>query len=148
MKLCEVKSPNRLYTSSSNRISCNRDDFVYIAPEILNWQPCSVSCDIYSLGIVLWEMWNGRLAYEDFDFFPDFVNEVSQGTRPEGFKRLPVESPDGTSSLDRPCPDESLARDWEELTKCCWIEAPSERPTANELYDMVLKMGSMQDCKQ
>lgn len=81
--------------------------------------------------------------------FPDFVNNVGEGVRPEGFKRPETVNPnDGdSSSLDKSCPDELLAKEWEELTRCCWVGSPSARPTALEVYNLITRMGDTRKCK-
>ena len=36
---------------------------LYMAPEVFQSKRYSFQADIYNLGIILWEMWNGRQAF-------------------------------------------------------------------------------------
>ena len=89
--------------------------YVYMAPEVFNSLEYGSKADMYSLGIVLWEMWYGRHAFADLPGTPrDFLNLVDQGNRPihrKGCKVPPFH--------------------WEQLMKQCWDENPENRPTAS-----------------
>ena len=37
----------------------------WVAPEIINGEPYSSSCDVYSFGIILWELYTRRIPYDD-----------------------------------------------------------------------------------
>ena len=38
---------------------------VYIAAEVFHYEKYDCKADIYSLGIILWEMWHGKPAFAD-----------------------------------------------------------------------------------
>ena len=88
---------------------------VYMAPEVFHRQVYDSKADIYSLGIILWEMWYGQRA---FKFAPaetlvDFFSLVDGAYRPgdvKGWK--PPLTP------------------WRELMEKCWKGDPEERPSA------------------
>ena len=89
---------------------------VYIAPEVLHSNLYDSKVDIYSFGLILWEMWYGQQAFafaevkaETHTFF------VDTGNRP---KRL-----EGCEKPPRP---------WKELMKKCWSGNAEERPSAEE----------------
>lgn len=56
----------------------------YLAPEILNKQRPRQTSDIYSIGVILWEMLNGRRAYLRADLetlgISQFVRQVTDGS--------------------------------------------------------------------
>ncbi len=96
----------------------------YVAPEVIRSSVYDSKADIYSFGIMMWEMWYGTRAF--FDLGGDlntFYGDVARGVRPshvEG-RRKP---PDG----------------WRQLMQWCWDGEAEERPTAamchNELYKL------------
>ena len=100
---------------------------VYIAPEVFH--SCLYDCkaDIYSLGIILWEIWYGQQAYSNVpaETVTGIFSMVDQGYRPEQVK----------SSKQPP-------RRWEELMMKCWNTNPKERPTAKECYEEITRLSA------
>ena len=58
---------------------------VYIAPEIFRSEIYEFSADIYSLGIILWEMWYGQTPFTNIKFknWKEFGKLVNEGRHPE-----------------------------------------------------------------
>ena len=91
---------------------------VYMAPEVLHGRVYDSKADIYSLGIMLWEMWYGKRAFADMNInnitqFDQFRKLVDDGCRPkhlEGCEKLPIR--------------------WDSVVTQCWEENPESRPTA------------------
>ncbi|XP_060075713.1 uncharacterized protein LOC132555383 [Ylistrum balloti] len=97
---------------------------VYMAPEVLNSEGVyDRKADIYSLGIILWEMWYGLDAAEHIQqhLFGSLEKAVKQGLRPS----LSISSK----------PPEDL----ENLIKRSWEFSPKLRPEASELRDFFMK---------
>ena len=95
---------------------------VYIAPEVFHSEVYDCKADIYSLGIMLWEMWYGEQAFAmvPMNTLGAFFAYVDGGQRPEhvkGCKQPP-----------------SL---WKELMNECWKKNPEERPTAKTCYEKI-----------
>jgi serine/threonine protein kinase len=64
-----------------------RGTVTHIAPEVFTGEGCSVSMDIYSLGVVLWELWYGPHAHEhlpldDYSCLSLISDMVRHGLRP------------------------------------------------------------------
>ena len=58
----------------------------YMAPEVFRSEIYEFSADIYSFGIMLWEMWYGKPAFTNIKFtsLAEFFNLiVNEGCRPE-----------------------------------------------------------------
>ena len=88
----------------------------YIAPEVIKSQVYNSKADIYSLGILLWEIWYGEQAFAGIELALDaFFKMVDDGGRPK-----PLE-----------CCIKPDSR-WEELMEKCWNEDPEKRPSAKE----------------
>ncbi|GBC08323.1 hypothetical protein RclHR1_08020006 [Rhizophagus clarus] len=91
----------------------------YIAPEVLRGKPYKKSADMYSFGIIMWEMTSGVPAFHNRSHDFDLSLDICQGIRPEIIE--------GTMS------------EYVELMKRCWDNDPKKRPTANELIPIFLK---------
>ena len=89
----------------------------YMAPEVLRRENYTHKADVFSFGVVLYEMFSGMRAYAD----PEHANmsvaalneAILQGSRPD------------TSPLD-----DSLRS----LIERCWSQHPHERPTFKQIY--------------
>jgi serine/threonine protein kinase len=89
----------------------------YMAPEVLRGKPYTKASDIYSFGIIMWELTSGIPAFNnrphDFDLSLDICNglrpKIVEGTSPAVYARL---------------------------MKRCWDSDPNKRPTADELYQI------------
>ena len=63
---------------------------IYLAPGVIKSSLYDYKADIYSLGIMLWEMWYGERAHFDV---PEFFERVVEGVRPthvQGLKKPPA----------------------------------------------------------
>ena len=91
---------------------------LYLAPEVIKSHLYDYKADIYSFGIMLWEMWYGIRALLDVEGnVPEHFEKVVEGVRPthvEGSK----EPPTGLRVL----------------MQRCWDEKPDNRPDASECY--------------
>ncbi|RIB24481.1 kinase-like domain-containing protein [Gigaspora rosea] len=92
----------------------------YIAPEILNKQPYTKASDVYSFGIIMWEILYGKPVA--------FVQESKLQSK----FQYQFQVCDGL----RPPVYESSATCYVDLMKKCWHTEPEKRPTANEVYEI------------
>ena len=87
---------------------------VYVAPEVFRSEVYDSKADVYSFGIMLWEMWYGRQAFAEFRGpMTAFFSFVDGGNRPldvEGGKKPPAR--------------------WKLLMSRCWDGNPEQRPSA------------------
>lgn len=94
---------------------------LYIAPEVFHSIVYDSKADIYSFGIILWEMWYGKQAFaEVMGMIPTIFSEVDKGYRPgnvKGSKTPPLR--------------------WKELMEKCWSGNPVERPSAESCYEQI-----------
>lgn len=91
-----------------------------MAPEVLQDQKYGPSSDIYSLAIIIWEMWYGRRVFIEDEcdgamFYIFLKMEILFGTRPKFDKKW--------------APPELI----QELMRNCWENDADKRPTAKEL---------------
>ncbi|XP_062578134.1 uncharacterized protein LOC134240036 [Saccostrea cucullata] len=94
---------------------------VSMAPEVFKGQIYNTSADIFSLGIMVWEMWYGRKVFSE-DLYRDIITNywsvkenVIEGVRP---------------SLDHKYPP---PREIQTFISDCWAAKASNRPTARNL---------------
>ncbi len=96
----------------------------YLAPEVIRSSVYDSKADIYSFGIMMWEMWYGKRAFLDLGGdLNTILQEVAGGVRPshvEG-RRKP---PDG----------------WQHLMQWCWDGEADERPTAAACHSELTKL--------
>ena len=97
---------------------------VYLAPEVINSCLYDYKADIYSLGIMLWEMWYGNRALLDVEGnVYEFFEKVVGGARPthvEGLKKPPAGLHD--------------------LMQRCWDEKPDNRPDARKCCERLTQL--------
>jgi len=98
----------RVRMSTQCRTSRGRGTTFYTAPEVIRCQPHSESCDVFSFGVVLWELSVLQRPWEGYSDYQVMYQVSERGGRPE----IP-----GTVHAD-------LA----ELIAACWAEDPSARP--------------------
>ncbi|KAL7716585.1 Serine-threonine protein kinase [Entamoeba marina] len=133
----DIKSPNILvkgypprcvltdfglcYEYTINEKPCV-DNPIWLAPEILNGEPFTIMADIYSFGIVLWEIVTRKKPFSDIKFMADLVGRILLGERPHF--------------------DDFTNKNYIELCETCWMDEPTSRPKISdvlfvlkELYD-------------
>ncbi|KAL2751538.1 mitogen-activated protein kinase kinase kinase 13 isoform X1 [Vespula maculifrons] len=81
----------------------------WMAPEIIRNEPCSEKVDIWSYGVVLWELLSGEIPYKDVD-----SSAIIWGV--------------GNNSLHLPIPA-SCPEGYRLLVKQCWAAKPRNRPS-------------------
>ena len=94
----------------------------WTAPEVFEYGKFTVKCDVWSLGIVLWELFSyGAIPY------PTMSNEkVFEKVKND--YRMPA--PDN-------CPNEIY-----QIMLQCWNNDPQKRPTFQQLYEEIQKLSN------
>ncbi len=94
----------------------------WIAPEVLDGRPQTVQADVYSLGMVMWEIKYRKRPFGDV---------VKEDTHAEGFAQMILrgERPEVNrdDSFDRLCAD-------------CWTPNPLHRPNVTEVVEILLNL--------
>ena len=89
----------------------------YIAPEVLNGEPYTLSSDIYSFGVIMAEFSSGKPPFHKRKQDTSLALEICNGLRPEFGK--------GTPEI------------YKKLAYKCMNANSNQRPTANELYSIL-----------
>ncbi|CAG8512347.1 1096_t:CDS:10, partial [Ambispora leptoticha] len=93
----------------------------YIAPEILKRQPIARAANIYSFGIIMWELATGERAFANRAHDDALAMEIYRKLRP----RIPNNIPECFAALIRQC----------------WHSDPYRRPMAKEIAQTFQKWG-------
>ncbi len=93
----------------------------YSAPEVVEGREYNKAADIYSLGMVLWELWYGDTVQEELAqvMAGPYENAIRSGARPR-LTNKPHEPPE----------------DFKDILLQCWKHNPKERPTAFDVIEM------------
>jgi serine/threonine protein kinase len=89
----------------------------YMAPEILRGESYTQAADVYSFGIIMYEVISGLPPYYDIDHDETLLVRICRGLRP----RFSIKVPKLIVCLIKRCLDAN----------------PSNRPTANEIYKIL-----------
>src|ERR1700722_15043991 len=101
----------------------------YIAPEILQGQNYTKAADIYSFGIIIYEVISGLPPYYDISHDNSLAIKICQGFRP----RFNIKVPQLIVHLIKRCLDAN----------------PLNRPTANELHvDLIQWLGASKSTEE
>ncbi|CAI2178866.1 19462_t:CDS:2 [Funneliformis geosporum] len=119
-------------SKSSNELTDNNDNngdkiygiIPYMAPEVFHGQDYTTASDIYSLGMIMWELMTGRRPFWDHDHDTHLIIRICDNIRPP----IVTNAPEG----------------YIELMEKCWHSDPNKRPTANYLKEVVDSMISIE----
>jgi len=92
---------------------------LWMAPEVLAKKSYDVKADIFSLGVLFWQLVTGGRPHEDITTFPNLKDRVLAGDRPS------ME----LAAFDK-CPEAFF-----KVLSDCWAHNPQARPSAQELVE-------------
>ncbi|XP_053499893.1 mitogen-activated protein kinase kinase kinase 7 isoform X1 [Ictalurus furcatus] len=117
LKICDFGTACDIQTHMTN----NKGSAAWMAPEVFEGNNYSEKCDVFSWGIILWEVITRRKPFDEIGG-PAFriMWAVHRGTRPPLIKNLPK-------------PIESL------MTRC-WSKDPSQRPSMEEIVKIMMHL--------
>ncbi|CAI2184110.1 8324_t:CDS:2, partial [Funneliformis geosporum] len=90
------------------------------APEVINGKGYTFASDIYSIGMLMWEISSGRPPFAHFDHDYDLAINLIKGMRPQIVQETPTE--------------------YKNLMVQCWDADPLKRYDIDTLYDKITKI--------
>src|SRR4051812_35080434 len=99
---------------------CIYGNLPYIAPEVIAGKETTFASDIYSIGMLMWEISSGQPPFSNYEYDYYLATNIIKGMRPKIVSGAPLE--------------------YKNLIKQCWDADPSKRPDINTLYDKIYKM--------
>ncbi|CAN0918944.1 Serine/threonine-protein kinase STY17 [Linum grandiflorum] len=103
--------------TQSGVMTAETGTYRWMAPEVIEHKPYDHKADVFSFGIVMWELLTGELPYSYLTPLQAAVGVVQKGLRPT----IPKETqPKLAELLDR-----------------CWRQDPTERPDFCEIIDIL-----------
>ncbi|KAM1318351.1 hypothetical protein ACFX14_003671 [Malus domestica] len=101
--------------SQSGVMTSETGTYRWMAPEVIEHKPYDHKADVFSFGLVLWELLTGKLPYEHLTPLQAAVGVAQKGLRPTIPKNTPPK----------------LA----ELLEKCWQQDPATRPDFSEIIE-------------
>ncbi|EOY15151.1 hypothetical protein QUC31_000393 [Theobroma cacao] len=103
--------------AQSGVMTAETGTYRWMAPEVIEHKPYDHKADVFSFGVVLWELLTGKLPYENLTPLQAALGVVQKGLRPVIPKHT---HPKFVELLDR-----------------CWQQEPSLRPEFSEISDLL-----------
>ncbi|RIA95995.1 kinase-like domain-containing protein [Glomus cerebriforme] len=85
----------------------------YIAPEVLGGEPYTLAADVYSFGIILWQIAANKLPFRNRAHDISLKNSICNGLRENRVPQVP--------------------KDYEDMYMRCWDADPKKRPTIDDV---------------
>mmetsp|Transcript_26979 Transcript_26979/g.86696 ORF Transcript_26979/g.86696 Transcript_26979/m.86696 type:complete len:314 (+) Transcript_26979:1138-2079(+) len=99
--------------SSNGVMTAETGTYRWMAPEVIEHKPYDNKADVFSFGVVLWELLTGHVPYAEMTPLQAAVGVVQKGLRPD---------------IPKGCPEVL-----KEILASCWKARPDDRPSFTEL---------------
>ncbi|EXC35283.1 Serine/threonine-protein kinase HT1 [Morus notabilis] len=114
--------------AQSGVMTAETGTYRWMAPEVIEHRPYDHKADVFSFGIVMWELLTGQLPYSSLTPLQAAVGVVQKGLRP-------------------PIPKNSHPR-LAELLERCWQQDPTQRPDFSEIIEILQHIAKEVNGKQ
>ncbi|GES78396.1 kinase-like domain-containing protein [Rhizophagus clarus] len=104
-------------------LNCIYGNLPYIAPEIISGKETTFASDIYSIGILMWEVSSGQPPFIKFENDYYLAMNIINGMRPKIVPGTPLE--------------------YKELMEQCWDADPEKRPNIDTLHNKIGEMNRL-----
>ncbi|POG74114.1 kinase-like domain-containing protein [Rhizophagus irregularis DAOM 181602=DAOM 197198] len=92
----------------------------YIAPEVISGKKTTIKSDIYSIGMLMWEISSGQPPFSYYENYYNLALNIINGMRPKVISGTPLK--------------------YENLMKQCWDADPLKRPEIGTLFDGIYEI--------
>lgn len=90
----------------------------WCAPEVMKKKPYTEKADVYSYGVMLWELLTRKLPFDNYTFQHQVEDDVIAGIRP-------------------PIPESCAYPVFADLIRACWHDDPNKRPEFTEVIEQL-----------
>jgi len=97
----------------------------YMAPEIWRGKKYTTASDIYSFGMIMWELTTGRMPFWDQNYDLELTIKICNKFRPPIINSTP--------------------KGYNELMQKCWDSDPNKRPTASYIYEILSNIKKVEE---
>ncbi|RGB39134.1 kinase-like domain-containing protein [Rhizophagus diaphanus] len=104
-------------------LNCIYENLPYIAPEVISGKAHSFASDIYSIGMLIWEISTGTPPFNYYEHNYDLAMNIINGFRPKMVSEIPLE--------------------YKQLIEQCWYADPSKRPNIDYLHNKIFEIRSL-----
>mmetsp|Transcript_14704 Transcript_14704/g.20471 ORF Transcript_14704/g.20471 Transcript_14704/m.20471 type:complete len:437 (-) Transcript_14704:120-1430(-) len=111
--LAKELDPDQINDNNTFEMSGQTGSRRYMAPEVALSKPYNLTADVYSFGILLWQICSLEEPFEGMTMEDHFVHVVQSGERPQL--------------------DETWSVVLSQIMKCSWLQEPSERPPMKDV---------------
>ena len=112
-------------SSSPNRTRFAKGTLAYQSPELLKGLQPTCACDVYSFGVLVWQLVTRRRPFDVVDPFTAAFCVVAKNWRPDRFIELDRNHKNINS-------DAFLT-----LARRCWAQEPNDRPSMSQVVDLL-----------
>lgn len=116
LKICDFGT----VTDKATLMTNNKGSAAWMAPEVFEGSTYTERCDVYSWGIILWEMLARQQPFQNIELMYSIMWSVHTGHRPPLL-------------IGCPAPLESLIT-------TCWDQSPARRPPMEEVVEQLLML--------
>lgn len=116
LKICDFGT----VTDKSTLMTNNKGSAAWMAPEVFEGSNYTERCDVFSWGIILWEVLVREQPFKEIEFTYSIMWSVHKGHRP---------------NLIEGCP-----KPIEKLMVSCWDSNPQNRPPMTEVLETMNKL--------
>jgi serine/threonine protein kinase len=100
----------------------------YIASEVIDGRKTTFESDIYSIGMLMWEISSGQLPFVNSNRDYELASKIINGMRPKIVTGTPLE--------------------YKRLMEHCWDADPTKRPSINYLQKEIFEINKLYYSKQ
>lgn len=113
LKICDFGT----VTDKSTMMTNNKGSAAWMAPEVFEGSNYTEKCDVFSWGIILWEVLSREQPFKDIQYTYSIMWSVHKGIRPTLIEGLP--------------------KPIEHLMTACWGSDPKNRPSMHEVVELM-----------
>lgn len=116
LKICDFGT----VTDKATLMTNNKGSAAWMAPEVFEGSTYTERCDVYSWGIILWEMLARQQPFQNIELLYSIMWSVHTGHRPPLLEGCPAPV--------------------ERLITACWDQSPARRPSMEEVVEVVAEL--------